>query len=233
MDASDVTLAHLEAETDRVVATAVSFRNDAVLAPSLCDGWSRGHVLSHLARNAEALQRVCAAALSGSGDTMYDSNETRDAEILEGARRSARDLAEDVRDTAARLAPAIARMGPEHAGLTVERTPGGGLVPVGLVPYLRLRELVLHHVDLDAGFGFGHLSPEIATLLLAETVARLRDSADVPGLQLGTHEGDTYVVGDGAASVSGSRAGMLLWLTRGIGRDVESDGPLPTLPSGG
>ena len=52
-----------------------------MLAPSLCAGWSRGHVLSHLARNAEALERVCAAATSGTGQTMYESDEVRDAEF--------------------------------------------------------------------------------------------------------------------------------------------------------
>ena len=56
---------------------------------------------------------------------MYAAEDARDAEIDAGARRSAADLAEDVRLTAERLAPEIAKIGPGHAGLTVERTPGG------------------------------------------------------------------------------------------------------------
>lgn len=232
MLATDITAAHLAAETERVVATAGSFRNDAVLAPSLCPGWSRGHVLSHLARNAEALGRVCAAVLSGSGQTMYDSDEARDAEIESGARRHAADLAEDVRVTAEALAPQLARIGPEHAGRTAERTPGGRRVPVELVPFMRLRELVFHHVDLDAGFTFGQVDPDLAALFLDRTVDTLRRTPDAPGLELRTDEGDVHLIGGGATSVTGTRAGMLLWLTREQPDEVHCETTLPTLPKG-
>ncbi len=122
---ADVTPELVAAETDRLVSTAASFRNDAVLAPSLCEGWSRGHVLSHLARNADALVRVCDVALTGSPDTMYDDVASRDADIERGARRAADDHATDLRDTAARLAERLEALRPEHAEVRVERTPGG------------------------------------------------------------------------------------------------------------
>lgn len=233
MEPADVTREHLDAETDRVVATAAAFRNDAILAPSLCEGWSRGHVLSHLARNADALSRVCEAVLHGTDATMYDSDEARDADIAAGARRCAADLAEDVRTSAERLAPLLARIGHERAGMTFARTAGASPVPVERLPYMRLRELVFHHVDLDAGYGFGHLSPELARLFLTETVARLRSDPAAPALTVRTDEGETHTIGDGTASVTGSRAGVLLWLTRSRGGGVRCDGPLPDLPSAG
>ncbi|NUQ32477.1 MAG: maleylpyruvate isomerase family mycothiol-dependent enzyme, partial [Dermatophilaceae bacterium] len=102
MKHAEVTADLVAAETERVVATAASFRNDAVLAPSLCEGWSRGHVLAHLARNADALARVCDVALTGAPGTMYDTPESRDADIAAGARRSADEHATDIRDSAAR-----------------------------------------------------------------------------------------------------------------------------------
>ncbi len=231
----DVTVRHVAAETDRVVATAVSLRNDAVLAPSLCEGWSRGHVLSHLARNAEALSRVVDAALDGTGGTMYRSDEQRDAEIDAGARRCAADLADDVRRTADDLAVRLRRLdelGPDRQGMTVPRTPGGPDVPVDLVPFLRLRELVLHHVDLQAGFGFEHVPPDLAALLLDSTVRRLRETDDPPPYGIRTTEGDDHVVGDGSLEVRGSRAGVLLWLTRGRPDGIRSDAALPAPPTG-
>ncbi|MEO6999221.1 MAG: maleylpyruvate isomerase family mycothiol-dependent enzyme [Terracoccus sp.] len=241
-DAAEVTLETIRAETERVVATAGSLRNDAVLAPSLCVGWSRGHVLTHLARNAEALERVCAAATSGTGQTMYESDEIRDAEVAAGARRSAGVLAEDVRVTAEQLAGALASLGPQHASMTVPRTPGGRLLPVGRLRYLRLRELVFHHVDLDAGYGFEQLSPPLAQLFLDDAVARLvaqHPSPDGGPLELETDEGSTYVIAPAgqkrpaSVRVSGSRAAMLLWLARGIDRGLASTAPLPDLPNGG
>ena len=53
---------NLPTETERLVATAERLGDAEVRAPSLCPGWTRGHVLTHLARNAEALVRVCGGA---------------------------------------------------------------------------------------------------------------------------------------------------------------------------
>ncbi|MEO5743460.1 MAG: maleylpyruvate isomerase family mycothiol-dependent enzyme [Terracoccus sp.] len=241
-DLDEVTLEHIAAETERVVATAGSLSNDAVLAPSLCPGWSRGHVLSHLARNAEALERVCAAAAAGASQTMYESDEARDTEVEAGARRGAGVLADDVRVTAESLARALDSLGPRHASMTVPRTPGGRPIPVGRLRFLRLRELVFHHVDLDAGYGFDQLAAPLAQLLLDDAVARLTGqwgSSDPAPLELHTQEGSAYVIApagqDRAASVrvTGTRAAMLLWLARGIDHGLQSKAPLPHLPDGG
>lgn len=241
-DLGEVTLEHVAAETERVVATAGSLSNDAVLGPSLCAGWSRGHVLSHLARNAEALERVCAAATSGTGQTMYDSDESRDAEVAAGARRTAGALADDVRVTGESLAFALAALGPQHVSMTVPRTPGGRPIPVGRLRFLRLRELVFHHVDLDAGYGFEQLSPPLAQLFLDDAVHRLvamQGSSDLNPLELRTQEGSAYVIapaGRGrpaSVRVTGTRAAMLLWLARGDDVGLQSNAPLPDLPDGG
>lgn len=233
MKHGEVTPDLVAAETDRVVATAASFRNEAVLAPSLCEGWSRGHVLAHLARNADALARVCDVALTGAPNTMYDTTESRDADIAAGARRSADEQATDIRDSAARLAERLAALGPEHGEVHVERTPGGFPVPVGMVPFMRLRELVYHHVDLDAGFTFAQAPDEVVALFLRDAANRLSKEDAPPSLRIATTEGDAYVVGDGATAVSGSRAAVLMWLARGNTDGVDFDGPVPTLPFGG
>ncbi|MGO4598496.1 maleylpyruvate isomerase family mycothiol-dependent enzyme [Terrabacter sp. 2RAF25] len=233
MKHGEVTPDLVAAETDRVVATAASFRNEAVLAPSLCEGWSRGHVLAHLARNADALARVCDVALTGTANTMYDTTESRDADIAAGARRSADEQATDIRDSAARLAERLAALRPEHGEVRVERTPGGFPVPVGMVPFMRLRELVYHHVDLDAGFTFAKAPDEVVALFLRDAANRLSKEDTPPSLRIATTEGDAYVVGDGATTVSGSRAAVLMWLARGHTDEVDFDGPVPTLPFGG
>ena len=230
---ADVTPALVAAETDRVASTAASFRNDAVLAPSLCAGWSRGHVLAHLARNADALVRVCDVALTGSPDTMYDDVDSRDADIESGARRSAHDHATDIRDTAARLAERLETLRPEHADVRVERTPGGFPIPVGMVPFMRLREVVYHHVDLDAGYTFASAPPEVVSLFLRDAANRLAHDDTPPSLHVVTTEGDDHVVGDGATQVAGSAADVLLWLARGRTDGVTFEGPVPTLPFGG
>ena len=233
MKHADVTAELVTAETERLLATAASFRNDAVLAPSLCEGWSRGHVLSHVARNADALARVCDVALTGTPDTMYDDAEARDADIARGARRSADDQASDIRDSAARLAERLQALGPEHAEVRVERTPGGFPIEVRMVPFMRLREVVYHHVDLDAGYTFAGAPAEVVALFLRDAVNRLTHDDNPPSMRVRTTEGDDYTVGDGTTRVSGARADVLMWLARGSTDGVEFDGPVPTLPFGG
>lgn len=232
MRTADVTPDLIAHETERLVDTASSLANDAVLGASLCEGWSRGHVLTHVARNAEGLARVCRAVLDGTDETMYAADDVRDAEIDAGCRRSAAALSADVRQSAAELAGLLDRLGPEVAGRTAERTPGGRRIAAEDVRYLRLRELVYHHVDLDAGFGFEHVSPELLLLFLDETVAHLVALADAPGLTIRTSEGDTHVVGDGATEVTGTRAAVLAWLSRGQTGGVRAEGRLPDIPAG-
>lgn len=229
----DLSTRHLSRETERLIATADALGADDVSAPSLCVGWSRGHVLSHLARNADALSRVCRAVLTGEADTMYDSDEARDAEIEDGAGRTATALAEDVRTSAAELAPEIARIGVEHVGRTVERVPGGRLISAERVPFMRLREVVWHHVDLDAGYTFADAPDELVRLFLDDAVSRLGSSAGAPGLIVRTTEGDEWTIGDGSAEVSGPRPGVLLWLARGVATGLDESSSLPTLPHGG
>ncbi|GAA2744257.1 maleylpyruvate isomerase family mycothiol-dependent enzyme [Terrabacter aerolatus] len=228
-----MTPALVAAETERLVATAASFRNDAVLAPSLCEGWSRGHVLAHVARNADALVRVCDVALTGRPDTMYDDADSRDADIDRGARRAAHDHATDIRDSAARLAGRLEALRPEHAEVRVERTPGGFPIAVGMVTFMRLREVVFHHVDLDAGYTFASAPREVVALFLRDAANRLAHADAPPSLHVVTTEGDEHVVGEGATRATGSAADVLLWLARGRSDGVRFNGPVPTLPYGG
>ncbi|HET6666722.1 MAG TPA: maleylpyruvate isomerase family mycothiol-dependent enzyme [Intrasporangium sp.] len=230
----DLSTKHLPSETERLVATAERLGDADVRAPSLCPGWTRGHVLSHLARNAEALSRVCAAVLTGEPDTMYDSVEARDADIEAGAGRSAAELASDLRTQAAALAPQLTRLGVEHIGTTVERVPGGQLIAAERVPFMRLREVVWHHVDLDAGYGFANTPDELVHLFLDDAVARLASSDGAPGLAIRTDEGDEWTIGDGRATIAGSRWGVLHWLARGRTDGLkEPAASLPALPFGG
>jgi maleylpyruvate isomerase len=234
MHRRDVTPELVESETSRLLRTVASFDDHALSSPSLCEGWTRGHVLAHLARNADALARVAAVATTGRAGTMYDSTDSRDGDIEAGAGRSVAEQSADLRGSADRLAEQLEQLRPEHGATRVERTPGSGvLMPVGSVPFLRLRELVFHHVDLDAGFTFADAPAEVVELFFADAVARLEREEDAPDVTLVTTEGDERVLGAGSTRVSGPRAGVLLWLARGRTDQVTVDGPLPELPFGG
>jgi maleylpyruvate isomerase len=222
-------LGAVETQTAALLRTARALPDPG--APSLCEGWTRGHVLSHLARNADGLAALVRAAVDGSGETMYTSPQARDADIEAGAGRTPTELADDLERTAAALAAELPRLGPEQAELRLERTPGLFVAKGKDIPFMRLREVVFHHVDLDAGFGFADVDPELLRLLLAEEVRRLRACDPAPDLTLRTPDGDEWRVGEGTASVDGSRAALLGWLGRGL-TDGVTGGPLPRLPEG-
>ncbi|WP_299445386.1 maleylpyruvate isomerase family mycothiol-dependent enzyme [uncultured Phycicoccus sp.] len=219
-------LALLDRHTELLDRTVAGL--DDLGAPSLCAGWTRGHVVTHLARNAEAIGRLVRAAVDGTGDTMYASSADRDAEIEAGAGRDLESQREDLLRTAAAVRADLGRLRPEHAGRLLERTPGVVLVASEDLPYMRLREVVIHHVDLDAGFGFADLEPELLALLIDRKVGLLRRDDDVPDMTLRSAEGDEWSLGAGTVEVRGSRAGLLAWLTRGHTAGVTAD-PLPHL----
>ncbi len=226
------TLGQLADQTERLLRTARKLED--VSAPSLCAGWTRGHVLTHIARNADGLARAAKGAVDGSGATMYDSVESRDEDIEAGAFRPLADLVDDVAITARLVADALAAFvdaGPEVAEVVVPRTPGGPTFHARAIPDLRLREVVYHHVDLDAGFGFADLDSDLVSTLLADQVRRLSYVDAPPSMRVRTDEGDVFTIGDGAAYVTGSRAGVLLWLARQDPSGVQAD-ELPTLPTG-
>lgn len=224
-------LAAIDEHTVRLVADARAC--DDLGAPSLCEGWSRDHVLNHLARNAEALIRLVGAAVDGSGETMYASPERRDSDIDDGVGRAPEVVVADVEDTAVPLAEALRRLTPEHRDVVLERTPGGPTFKGGMLPFMRLREVVYHHVDLDLGFGFDDLVPDLQRLFLENELKRQQGVPDAPALVLRSDEGDAWEVGstEGVAPVTGPRSAILHWLARQDPAGVRSES-LPAIREG-
>lgn len=229
----------LDEQTALVVGTARSLDDAAVRAPSQCPGWTRGHVLTHLARNADGLYNVAHSAVTGVPVPMYVSAAARDADIEAGAGRSARELVDDVEHAAARLTEELRRVPPDAGDLRVP-SGRGSTVRVGDVPWTRLREVVYHHVDLDAGYRFADVPEQVVVAGLRECVPRLADvgtSMEVTAELDGIADPVVLVLGTGTPSVavSGSAPDVLAWLTgRSDGSGVTSrHGALPPLPSWG
>src|SRR6266487_6753291 len=78
-------LARVGAATDRLLATAAALSDTQLREPSLLPGWSRAHVLTHIARNADGLANLLTWARTGIETPQYESFEARDAQIAQGA----------------------------------------------------------------------------------------------------------------------------------------------------
>ena len=225
-------LALLAHETSLLMRTAAGLDDESVRAASRCQGWTRAHVLSHIARNADALGNLVSWAVTGTPRAMYESPEARDADIMAGANRGATEISTDLEESAARFAAAARGLAGAPERVEVEMR-GGHKVLGGQLPTLRLMEVVFHHVDLVAGYTFAEADPGFVKRAITVAVGRFSARDQVPSIGLHSDEGDTWSMGDGAQGVTGTNAALLLWLARGDGAGVSSEAPLPGLPAWG
>jgi maleylpyruvate isomerase len=120
--------------------------------PSLLPDWTVGHVLTHLARNADSFIRLL------DGLDQYEGGiEGRRAGIEAGAGRPSAALVSDVRGSIWRLEQ---RWAEERAwdGPPAKATVGD--VPRHVLPARRWRETEVHHTDLGFGYTFADMPVE-------------------------------------------------------------------------
>ncbi|WP_330251183.1 maleylpyruvate isomerase family mycothiol-dependent enzyme [Nocardia sp. NBC_00565] len=220
--------------TARLLETARGLDADMTL-PSLLPGWSRGHVLAHLARNADSLVNLLLWARTGIETPQYASMFIRDADIEAGAPRPLADQLAD-NEAAANRWLALARTAPETAWTATVRTRQGRPIPATEVIWMRLQEVEIHHVDLAADYQPADWPSDFVARLLPRATADLTKAAasdPMPTFAVHTTDTDfTATIGSGACdhTVSGPAAALLAWL---LGRSEGADlsGALPTLPS--
>jgi maleylpyruvate isomerase len=220
--------------TARLLRTAAAFGAADVAGPSLLPGWTRGHVLTHLARNADGFVNLLTAARTGEPIPMYASPQARTADIEAGAARAPEELLDDLRRSAERFTAAVEAMPVQAWAATVQARRGPW--PAAMLVWGRLREIEVHHMDLGAGYRPADWPEAFAQRLLHEVATGLADNPDAPAMVLHfdgvRHE---LVVGDPerAPTVTGPVPELVAWL---IGRSagelltVAPDGPLPTPP---
>jgi maleylpyruvate isomerase len=156
--------------------------DDGARAPSLLPGWSVGHLVTHLARNADSVTRRLAGAARGEVVDQYPGGPAgRAAEIEEGAGRPAAELVADLRSAHERLDAAIDAM-PAGAWAHATRSVDGDERPAGALPFGRWREVEVHRVDLGLGHRPADWPPELVAALLPDTLAGLPGRTDPAAL---------------------------------------------------
>ena len=133
--------------------------------PSLLPGWTVGHVLTHIARNAASHHNLIA------GRPQYPSAEARTADIEAGAGRTWDDLVDDVATSAAALDERWMAT-TDWTGVTSGPNPR----PRHLLPLLRQREVEVHRTDLGLGYSFDDMPADYVRrdLRLMEMLWRAR-----------------------------------------------------------
>ena len=238
MDEVKNSLDRIAAATDRLLATAGTLSDAQMREPSLLPGWTRGHVLTHIARNADGLGNLLRWARTGTEIPMYASAEARNADVKAGAGRSAADLAADVRESAAVFAAGVPALSGDAWTVLVRALHGPPFPALGVLER-RLSEVEIHHVDLSAGYAPGdwpedfliEALPRVATSFAGREGAPrcvVRPEGAKDSFRIGPEQGGAPLV-----TIDGRAADVLAWLT---GRDggtrltVAGGGAPPVLP---
>jgi maleylpyruvate isomerase len=161
-------------------------------SPSTLPDWSVGHVLTHIARNADSVVWRLEGAARGELRDQYPGGlEQRHADIEAGAGRPADELVADVRASSAAVARVVAAL-PDAAWDSPSRTSRGVVEPSREVILSRWREVVVHHGDL--GLAPVPLPPALVALWLERELPRLGERTDAAALL-------AWIIGRGDAPV--------------------------------
>jgi len=157
----------MEQGTRLLLKTVEGLADEDYDAPTLLPGWTRKHLIAHVAANADALGNLVEWAATGQETPMYASPEERAAGIARGPQMNAVELSQWLTRSAHELANATAAL-TEEQWQTKVRTAQGRTVPATEIPWMRSREVWIHAVDLDLGITFADLPPDLLTALVED-----------------------------------------------------------------
>ncbi len=221
--------------TTRYLEALTQLDDESADWPSVLPGWSRGHVVAHLSRNADAFTQVLTQVSAGEPASMYASNDARDRDIVATVERhDAAGLVADAHEACRRLEQAL-------TGCTAEpdapytRVPGDASgFALRTVGPRRRAEVEIHHADLDLGYSPDDWPADFSLAVVKQRQEELAalpqgcpsmvlSSTDVPGL---------WKLGEGQGPEIHGTAGRLAWwlVGRGGGTGLTcSAGDLPAL----
>ncbi|MFH7596257.1 maleylpyruvate isomerase family mycothiol-dependent enzyme [Streptomyces racemochromogenes] len=223
-------LASVREATERLLNAVAKLDNASLSQESHLPGWTRGHILAHLARNADALVNVF------EGRPMYESAAARDADIERDSGRPLEEHLTDLRDSGARF---LATTEPAQDWQRTVELRNGVTDLAANVPFRRLVEVELHHVDLNIGYELSDLPEEFTDREIAFLADRWSGRPDVPPVTLTGPDGAPVARTGGTegapVTLRGPKDELLGWLAgrghKGARLTVAAGDRLPELPA--
>lgn len=226
----DSTIVAVDEATDRLLACVDKLSDGDVHEPSLLPGWTRGHVLAHVARNADALRNLVTWARTGEETPAYTSREDRDAAIERDAPRPISEHRQDIAESARQLSADLRDLPEERLDAVHVRTRPGRDFPARDIGWVRLREVEIHHVDLAVNYTAREWPAAFVSRCAPDIINMFRRRDDAPEMTLrATDSKREWQLGSQPAFrvISGEERFLLAWLT---GRTPGDE--LSVIPSG-
>ena len=207
----------------RLTTLVSNLDDDTARAASGLPGWSRGHVITHIANFSEAMTRQVEEALQGRVVEMYDGGRpARDAAIEAGAHRPAAELTAHLAEATTALVTSWDKVGPDDWARPVLHRNSNLAAAVDA----SWRELAIHSVDLDLGITPASWPTDFCLHLLDFLRARTPEGIH---LVLQADDGPTWETGTGETRVlTGTLTDLTTWYA---GRTTPGpvNGPAPDL----
>ncbi|MFG3201219.1 maleylpyruvate isomerase family mycothiol-dependent enzyme [Streptomyces sp. NPDC048192] len=215
----------------RLVRSAAGLSDTGLRAASRLPGWTRGHVLAHVAHSVDAyvwllrLARTCREPGPRADAAALAAAVERDAALPAGR------LADRLRESLERFAEQ-ARTLPAPAWDRLVPALAGWRHPAWYLLLRCLRELETHHLDLDVGHGTEQWPDGYVSWALDDTLTTLRARrfpiASVEAVDLGRR----WSVATEGPSVAGAGHQLLGWLGgRASAAVLTTDAPPGSLPA--
>jgi maleylpyruvate isomerase len=201
-------------QTARLLGDTISMTESQWHEPSLLPGWTRAHVVTHLARNADAMGWTALNTRDGFRRT--DTPASRFLRLERGADRPGLRLQIDL-DTSA---GALARSWNAVTDWSRPVRMLGGTYPLSTLTVARLHEVCIHHLDLDLGTTADDIEPEAGVWLLRWVLHRM-EAERCPEVSILANSGLIATLGRGEPKrqVTGPDARIWAWLSGRISAD--------------
>lgn len=220
----------LHESEQRLVRTVDSLTDEEWAQPSLLPGWTRAHVVAHLALNAEGMADALDAMRRGERGAMYASNEQRDDDIDDLAGQPVPDIRTRLFASGERLRTILAGLTDDDWAGSIDRVPGGPQWPVLALPAARRREVEIHHADLGGGYRHTDWPRDFCIELLDVLATEQAANPETDDFRVSaTDLGRSWQVGADEPVVAGPGADLAWWLAgRGSGEGLSTaSGVLP------
>jgi uncharacterized protein (TIGR03083 family) len=215
--------------TERLRLLLADLPDEALDGPSALPGWNRRYLFSHIAANADALRNLVHWARTGEERRMYASAQSREEGIAAGALVPCAELR-------ARFDSAAAALAADFAAMTDEDWDAKVITAQGLtrsaseIPWMRVREVYIHAIDLATGETYADLPPEFVSALIDEVTVSRSAKGGGPALVIAATDtgGRWEIAGSGApVPVTAPLADLAAYLT---GRPAPALSAAPVIP---
>lgn len=215
----------LRLSDQRAIRTVDSLTDQQWREPSALPGWTRAHVVAHLALNAEGFARALDAIQDNETLAIYDSNEARTAAIEGLAASDPGEIRDRYFAGTTRLRHTFGALTEAQWGQSVNRVPDAPAWAVDILPTFRRREVEVHHGDLATPYTALDWPADFTTDLLDLLTRNHEKSDQTPDFAIRADDLDrTWTVGGVSPVISGPAGALAWWLIgRGPGEGLTSD----------